>query len=111
MIPLGSVLQSRTKGSPPMKVNAIEGSRYCLQPLTFGPTISLGIDELAARFDTSGHTLEIEEFDEAAAWLKLTTERVGKGFRAADRRQREQDAEESPEQHFARVAREDANGG
>jgi hypothetical protein len=40
------------------------------------------------------------------AWMLLSSEKFHRGNLAADRRAKQQAAEESPEQHFARVAAE-----
>jgi hypothetical protein len=103
------VLKSRIKGQPAMRVCAVQGEAYCLQPAEeFGETIALDRDSLAAAYVTDGLQLAIEPPSEMEAWLKLSKEKFHNVNLEADRRLREQQAEDSPEQAFARVARETA---
>jgi hypothetical protein len=83
-----------------VRVSAVEGTRYIVQELEFAANIPATPDELAARWDCSGYSLEIVPLDEARAWFELSTKKFDRGNKAGDRRTRAQAAEPSPERVF-----------
>jgi hypothetical protein len=104
-LPIGTRLTPRDADDPILEVGGIEGTRYTLKNAeVFSRTIAMSADELAARYDTTGYSVEIVPFDESRAWFELSTKKYDRGLKAGDGRAREQRAEPSPEQVFAAAA-------
>jgi hypothetical protein len=106
VIPIGTQLEPRTAGDPVVKVCGIEGSRYNLAPTSFGPVFALTYDELTSAYDATGYTVQIEPLDEAARWRELSKIKFAGLMNEQPRRQRQQEAEPSPEQVFSEAASE-----
>jgi hypothetical protein len=106
MIPIGTQLTPRDAADPVVTVGGIEGQRYVLQPIEFASPFSMGYDELSASYDCADHTLQIEEYDEAREWRKLSSERFHGVLTETRRQAHKQKADSSPEQVFAAAAAE-----
>ena len=107
MIPINTELQPRQKGDPVVTVVGIEAERYILAPVEFGSPFDMDFDEITAAYDCSAHKVNIEPYDEAAAYEQLSRERFTQTITEANRRARQREAAaESPNQVFERQARE-----
>ncbi len=114
MIPISTELRPREAGDPIVKVVGIEGSRYMLAPVEFGPpTFAMGYDEITAAYVCDGHKVFVEPYDEAAEWRKLSKVAFVQRLDDSRRRQAKIEAEPSPEQVFKKAeaseATKDAN--
>lgn len=100
MIEIGTVLTPSKEGDPIVKVGGIEGQRYMLSDVDFGPVFAMNYDEITAAYDCTGYRVEILPYDEAAEWRKLSRKRFVQVM-DTEPQQRRQAAELTPEQRFA----------
>ena len=97
-------MDPRSKADPAATVVGTENGCHILAPVEFGSPFKLDSDALVERYDTTGHKVSIEPFDEAREYMKFSTEKFDRGNKLADRRQKAQEAESTPEDQFRAAA-------
>jgi len=104
MIPVGSQLEPRNPSDPVVRVCGVEGNRYVLAPVQFGPNFDLSTDQIAAAYVVDEFTLAIDQESEADLWKRFSTEKFDA---AMHRKRRPAEPLPSPEDVFAAAAADD----
>lgn len=73
-----TILQSRDGGES-VEVGGTDGDKYVIRPADFGANELVSPRELAERFETDAYDVDIVQFDEAEAWLRVKPTRYVDG--------------------------------
>jgi hypothetical protein len=106
MIPFGTVLSARGGGES-VRVIAVEGGRYVIEPAEFGAPTAIGVQDLVDAYDVGDLRAEIGENFEADAWRRLSREKYSDYLARSRGSGRKAAALPTPEQVFARAAADD----
>lgn len=111
MIEIGTTLIPRNADDPIVTVVGVaEPDAYALAPVEFGacPVFNMDFDQITASYDTTGHKVAIEPYDEAAEWRRLSTEVYHGQVREQLRNAKKAAEAEDPESYFRRIDAEAA---